>query len=46
MSDSDLEGFFAGPAYLAWQCMGNIKGFGGPLPQSYIKEQAGQSAHP
>lgn len=28
--------FFAGPAHLAWHWMGNLDGFGGPLPQKVI----------
>jgi alpha-N-acetylglucosaminidase len=39
---SDLESFFAGPSFLAWQRMGNLQGYGGPLPQSYIDSQAGE----
>ncbi|EIE20595.1 hypothetical protein COCSUDRAFT_37819 [Coccomyxa subellipsoidea C-169] len=40
ISAEDLEPFFAGPAFLAWQRMGNLRGYGGPLPQSYIDDQA------
>ncbi|BDA50506.1 Alpha-N-acetylglucosaminidase [Coccomyxa sp. Obi] len=40
ISAADLEPFFAGPAFLAWQRMGNLRGYGGPLPQSYIDDQA------
>ncbi len=42
ISAADLETFFAGPAFLAWQRMGNLRGYGGPLPQSYIDDQAGE----
>ncbi|XP_076439884.1 alpha-N-acetylglucosaminidase-like isoform X1 [Babylonia areolata] len=35
-SNEDLEEFFGGPAFLAWSRMGNIQGWGGPLPQSWI----------
>jgi len=28
--------FFAGPTHLAWHWMGNLDGFGGPLPQKVI----------
>lgn len=35
----DLENFFAGPAWLPWQWMGNLDGWGGPLPQSVIDGQ-------
>lgn len=34
-SDSDLESFFSGPAYFNWFWMGNLDGWGGPLPQSF-----------
>lgn len=36
MSDVDLRDFFSGPAYFAWLWMGNIDGWGGPLPQHWI----------
>jgi len=36
-SDEDLAGFFSGPAYTAWFWMGNLDGWGGPLPLSWIK---------
>ena len=39
---SELEDFFAGPAFLAWNRMGNLQGYAGPLPLSYIERQAGQ----
>ncbi|PWS28601.1 alpha-N-acetylglucosaminidase [Pedobacter yonginense] len=32
----DLEGFFSGPAYFSWFWMGNLDGWGGPLPQSWM----------
>ncbi|HSC37537.1 MAG TPA: alpha-N-acetylglucosaminidase [Chitinophagaceae bacterium] len=35
-SDKDLETFFSGPAYFNWFWMGNIDGWGGPLPQSWM----------
>eukprot|EP00884_Botryococcus_braunii_P010024 jgi/Botrbrau1/19022/Bobra.0100s0052.2 len=31
---------FGGPAFLAWQRMGNLRAYGGPLPQSWIDSQA------
>ena len=34
--DKDLEGFFSGPAYFNWFWMGNLDGWGGPLPQSFM----------
>jgi len=41
LSSGDLAGFFSGPAFLAWQRMGNLRGWGGPLPQGFIDRQAG-----
>ena len=35
-SDDDLKDFFSGPAYFNWFWMGNLDGWGGPLPQSFI----------
>jgi len=35
-TDKDLEGFFSGPAYFNWFWMGNLDGWGGPLPQSFM----------
>ncbi|GAV87569.1 NAGLU domain-containing protein/NAGLU_N domain-containing protein/NAGLU_C domain-containing protein, partial [Cephalotus follicularis] len=39
MSNSDLETFFGGPAFLAWSRMANLHGWGGPLPQSWFDQQ-------
>jgi alpha-N-acetylglucosaminidase len=38
-SDDDLASFFPGPAYFAWFWMGNLDGWGGPLPKSWMKRQ-------
>ncbi|XP_048136061.1 alpha-N-acetylglucosaminidase-like isoform X2 [Rhodamnia argentea] len=38
-STSDLDDFFGGPAFLAWSRMGNLHGWGGPLPQSWLDQQ-------
>ena len=35
VNDTNLAGYFAGPAFLAWQRMGNIKGWGGPLDKDW-----------
>lgn len=35
-----LESWFSGPAFLAWQRAGNIRGFAGPLSLHWITEQA------
>lgn len=32
----ELSDFFSGPAYFAWLWMGNLDGWGGPLPQHWI----------
>ena len=44
ISKEDLQEHFSGPSFLAWQRMGNLRGYAGPLPQSYIDDQAG--SHP
>lgn len=36
-TDKDLAGFFSGPAYFNWFWMGNLDGWGGPLPQSFME---------
>ena len=38
-SDEEAREFLVGPAFLAWQWMGNIEGFGGPLPMSWIRKR-------
>ncbi len=38
-TDKDLESFFSGPAYFNWFYMGNLDGWGGPLPKSHMKTQ-------
>ena len=42
VSSAELQDWFAGPGFLAWQRMGNLQGWGGPLPQGYIDDQAGK----
>jgi alpha-N-acetylglucosaminidase len=37
-SDKELESFFSGPAYFNWFWMGNLDGWGGPLPQSFMEK--------
>lgn len=39
-TDKELESFFSGPAYFAWLWMGNIDGWGGPLPQHWMDTHA------
>lgn len=38
-SDEEARSFLAGPAFLAWQWMGNLEGFGGPLPMNWIQKR-------
>ena len=38
-NDEELKTFFSGPAYFNWFWMGNLDGWGGPLPQSFMKRQ-------
>ena len=40
LNDSEIKSFFSGPAFLAWQRMGNIQGWGGPLDDGWIDSQA------
>lgn len=37
MKKSEIDEHFAGPGFLAWQRMGNIRGWGGPLSENYKK---------
>ncbi|KAG8388629.1 hypothetical protein BUALT_Bualt02G0145300 [Buddleja alternifolia] len=39
ISAQNLNDFFGGPAFLAWSRMGNLHGWGGPLPQSWLDQQ-------
>ena len=36
-SDADLKDFFCGPSYFSWFWMGNLDGWGGPLPLSWMQ---------
>lgn len=36
-TEKELSTFFSGPAYFNWFWMGNLDGWGGPLPQSWMK---------
>lgn len=38
-TDAELAGFFCGPAYFAWFWMGNLDGWDGPLPLSWMQRQ-------
>ncbi len=35
-TNQEINNFIVGPAYTAWWLMGNIQGWGGPMPQSQI----------
>lgn len=35
LTEKEIEDHIAGPAFLAWQRMGNIRGVGGPLPELF-----------
>lgn len=35
-TEKEISGFITGPAYNAWWLMGNVEGWGGPMPQSQI----------
>lgn len=35
-SDDDLKDFFCGPSYFSWFWMGNLDGWGGPLPLHWM----------
>ncbi|MBF9255703.1 alpha-N-acetylglucosaminidase [Pontibacter sp. 172403-2] len=37
LTDKDLESFFSGPAYFSWFWMGNLDGWDGPLPVSWME---------
>lgn len=39
LTEKDLEDYFCGPAFLPWQRMGNIEGYGGPLPMDFIQKK-------
>ena len=38
-SKAEINGFIAGPAFLAWWEMNNLEGWGGPNPDSWYKQQ-------
>ncbi|MBN1198290.1 MAG: alpha-N-acetylglucosaminidase N-terminal domain-containing protein, partial [Bacteroidales bacterium] len=40
LTESQIDSFLVGPAYLPWGWMGNIDGFGGPLPASWRESHA------
>lgn len=38
-SQEEITWFVPGPAYMAWWLMGNLEGWGGPLPESWFDNQ-------
>jgi len=38
-SDKAISDFITGPAFNAWWLMGNVQGWGGPMPQSQIESR-------
>jgi len=41
LTDGEVLAHFGGPAFLAWTRMGNVHSYMGPLPQSFVCDQAG-----
>ncbi|XP_072945395.1 alpha-N-acetylglucosaminidase [Epargyreus clarus] len=39
MTEEEIEDHFTGPAFLSWLRMGNVHGWGGPLPKSWHDRQ-------
>ena len=39
ITNEELLNFFSGPAFFAWQRMGNLQKWGGPIPQSFLDAQ-------
>ena len=39
LSDAEINEYLTGPAFLAWQRFGNLRGWGGPLDDSWIDTQ-------
>ena len=40
LTDDEIKTFFSGPAFLAWQRMGNLRNWGGPLDDAWIVKQS------
>jgi len=38
-NEADLQAFFSGPGFFAWQRMGNLRGWGGPIREETIVDQ-------
>lgn len=39
LTQSEIDEYFTGPAFLAWGRMGNLHTWGGPLPRSWHLKQ-------
>lgn len=39
-NEKEISNFIPGPAFTAWWLMGNLEGWGGPIPQTLIDQQA------
>lgn len=39
LTPSEIDEYFTGPAFLAWERMGNLHTWGGPLPRSWHLKQ-------
>lgn len=39
-SDAEIARFLPGPGYTAWWLMGNLEGWGGPMPQAVIERRS------
>eukprot|EP00823_Brevimastigomonas_motovehiculus_P005788 TRINITY_DN436_c0_g1_i1.p1 TRINITY_DN436_c0_g1~~TRINITY_DN436_c0_g1_i1.p1 ORF type:complete len:837 (-),score=242.95 TRINITY_DN436_c0_g1_i1:239-2749(-) len=39
MTEEEIQAEFSGPAFLAWQRMGNMRGWGGPLYKNWLEGQ-------
>ncbi|XP_059236883.1 alpha-N-acetylglucosaminidase [Mustela nigripes] len=39
LTQSEIDEYFTGPAFLAWERMGNLHSWGGPLPRSWHLKQ-------
>ena len=42
LTNDEVLSHFGGPSFLAWTRMGNIHSYMGPLPQSFVCDQAGE----
>jgi alpha-N-acetylglucosaminidase len=39
ITQAELDAYFTGPAYFPWHRMGNVNGWGGPLPAGFLDKQ-------